>query len=111
MDIPDENPPLSENPSTNPADPANTVDPVTPADPENPSNPAEDGEDDPTVDIQDGDVPLNDGTGVIIPDAKVPMDQAPQTGDNFAAGFWMVLFAGSFLGLVVLYLQEKKKVN
>ncbi len=109
VDIPDENPPLSENPGTDPMDPSTENDPATPADPENPTDPAEDGENDPTVDIQDENVPQ--GEGAILPDAKVPTDQAPQTGESFAAGFWMILFVGSTIGLAILFVQDKKKVN
>lgn len=79
IEIPEENPPLVEEPTIDIPD---EEPPLT---------------EEPTIDIPDEEPPL-----VEIPEEKVPLDDTPKTGDASRAGFWAALCGISLLGIVLL---------
>ena len=88
---------MSEIPGTTPEGPN------TPANPVNPTDPAGSTGSDPTVDIQDENVPLVGGIGA------TGSDQVPQTGDTVAVIIWAGLSVASLLGMAVFFVHSKKK--
>lgn len=100
--------PNSEVPAPDPdPDPDPTPGPGPGTNPDPTPNPKPDpDEDNPTIDIPDGDVPLTDIPTTDIPDEDVPLSDIPKTGDISA--LWLALAALSGSGLVGLSLTGKK---
>ncbi len=71
-----------------------------------------------TITIENGDVPLaqmviEDGAVPLaaIPDQQVPLASTPGMGDTSNGSLWLMLFAGSGLGIAAMELLNRRKLK